>query len=553
MRYIELIADNPLVWGLFLAYLVFTSYLAWLGHKRTGDIKTFAIGKGDMHPVIVGLTLAASMASTATFVINPGFVYVHGLSAFMHFGVAVGLGITVGLVVMSTGFRRIGASSGAITLPQWMGKRYASKAMAIFFAGVNLLSLSFVVLIVAGLSIVMQQTLGLTNVEALVLIIGFVFSYTFIGGAYAHAYTNTLQGALMVIVTVIILASGFHLFGDGVGTFFDKLEAVNPNLVALVNPESPLFGSWFSIYVSGFVIGVAIVSQPHIMTKALYVKDDKAVRQYLAVALGVTFLFFGLLVVGLYAHVQGIPVSEFTDPNTGAFRQDMVMTVYLKHAFGPGMLAVVTVAVMSAGMSTLDGILVALSTMTANDLFLNVTENNLLRGRSEDDKAKIAHRASQIVLILMAIAAFLISLDPPKLLGIFGQLGVYGIIAASTVPILVGILGGGRGRTVVFASAIAALVVHLGLYGVGEWAVAQGVDLVEWAKGAGPIGWLFDTSVAQLGFRNPGVTATYGILTSVLVAAVPLLVERMLRRSKEEPATTRPLLREVTANRREQA
>jgi len=551
MRYIDLIADNPLVWGLFLAYMVFTSYLAWMGHKRTGDIKSFAIGSGDMHPVIVGLTLAASMASTATFVINPGFVYVHGVSAFMHFGVAVGLGITVGLVVMSTGFRRIGAASGAITLPQWMGRRYGSKAMAVFFAGVNLLSLSFVVLIVGGLSIVMQQTLGLTNVESLVLIIGFVFSYTFIGGAYAHAYTNTLQGGLMVVVTVIILWSGLHLFGDGVGPFFDKIAAVDPNLVGWVNPASPLFGSWFTVYVSGFVIGVAIVSQPHIMTKALYVKDDKAVRQYLAVAIGTTYLFFGLLIVGLYAHVQGIPVSEFADPTTGAFRQDLVMTVYLKHAFGPVTLAFITVAVMSAGMSTLDGILVALSTMTANDLFLNLTEKNLLKHRTEDDKAKIAHRASQVVLVLMAVAAFLISLNPPKLLGIFGQLGVYGIIAASTVPILVGILGGGKGRAAVFAAAITGLVVHLGLYAAGEVAVSQQVDLAVLAQGAGPLGWLFDTTVSQLGFRNPGVTATYGILSSGLVALVPMLASRMLQRNKEAAPTEPPMLREVTAHRAE--
>ena len=31
MRYVELIADRPLVWGLFLVYLGVTSWLAWLG------------------------------------------------------------------------------------------------------------------------------------------------------------------------------------------------------------------------------------------------------------------------------------------------------------------------------------------------------------------------------------------------------------------------------------------------------------------------------------------------------------------------------------------
>ena len=96
--YLALFAQKPLIWCLFLVYLAGTSYLAWLGHKKTDGIESFAIGKGDMSPVVVGITLAASIASTATFVINPGFVYVHGVSALMHLGVAAGLGVIAGLV-----------------------------------------------------------------------------------------------------------------------------------------------------------------------------------------------------------------------------------------------------------------------------------------------------------------------------------------------------------------------------------------------------------------------------------------------------------------------
>ncbi|MBW2457442.1 MAG: hypothetical protein JRI68_23245, partial [Deltaproteobacteria bacterium] len=176
MRILELIADRPLIWSLFLGYLALTSYLAWLGHKKTKDIKSFAVGGGNMHPVIVGITLAASIASTATFVINPGFVYVHGVSALIHLGVAAGSGVIVGLLLMSTGFRRVGVKTGAITLPGWVGNRYRSRAMSVIFAAINLLSLSFVVLILGGLSIVMQTTLGMSNVESLLLIVGFVFS-----------------------------------------------------------------------------------------------------------------------------------------------------------------------------------------------------------------------------------------------------------------------------------------------------------------------------------------------------------------------------------------
>jgi SSS family solute:Na+ symporter/sodium/pantothenate symporter len=500
MRYLELIADRPLVWALFGLYLVATSWLAWLGHRKTGDMKTFAIGSGDMNPMIVGITLAASIASTATFVINPGFVYVHGVSALLHLGGAVTLGIVAGLLIMSVGFRKLGVSKGAITLPQWLGERYGSKAVSTFFALVSLLSLCFVVLIVGGLSIVMQQTLGLTNTESLVLIIGFVFGYVFIGGTYAHAYTNTLQGIIMVVIAAVIVGSGIpYFFGEG-GGIVKALAAADPNLLEPVNPASNLFNSYFSVYVSGFIIGFAVVCQPHIMTKALYVKDDRALYKSLAVSIAVGLVFTGLLLVGLYAHVADIPASALLDPATGQFRQDRVMAAYIAHSFSPTMIAIITVALMAAGMSTLDGILVSLSSIAANDLFLNVAERRWLAGRSADEKSHIAHRASQLILIAMGVAAFVIALHPPKLLGIFGQLGVYGIVAASAVPILFGILIPSLGKITALTCAITALAVHFGLY-FGEVSA------------------------------NPGVTATWGILASCAVVFGSVVLTAVRRRS----------------------
>lgn len=526
MHYLNLILERPLIWGFFLVYMAFTTWLAWLGHKRTTDIESFAKGSGDMHPAVVGVTLAASIASTATFVINPGFVYVHGLSAFLHLGVAAGAGLIAGLAVMSLGFRRIGSKTKALTLPEWIGRRFDSKALTVFFAAVNMLSLTFVVLIVAGISIVMQLTLGLTNTESLILTIGFVFSYIFMGGTYAHAYTNTLQGIIMAIIAVVIVASGFSLLGDGLGAAWETIGQKDPNLIAAINSESPLFGSFFSIWVAGFMIGFALVSQPHIMIKALYVKSDRDVWTYLGVCLVVSIAFTSLLLVGFYAHLLNVPAEKFADPVTGLFRQDMVMTVYITETFSPFMVALVTVALLSAGMSTLDGILIALSSIAANDLFLNLTRNNLLKNLDETEKLKAAHRAGQIILIALGVATFFISLDPPKLLGIFGQVGVYGIVAASCAPVLFGILMPSLTRRWVWASAAIGLVTHLALYLAGSRATEAKISLNDLATTSW-WGFLTDTAAPQLGWMNPGVTATYGLIASILPILVFVVINRV--------------------------
>ena len=70
-------------YAMSLAYVILVFWLSWVGMRRTRDIRGFSIGNKDMNPYLIGITLAASIASTATFVINPGFVYSHGLSAWV--------------------------------------------------------------------------------------------------------------------------------------------------------------------------------------------------------------------------------------------------------------------------------------------------------------------------------------------------------------------------------------------------------------------------------------------------------------------------------------
>ena len=496
-----------LAWILFLIYMAGTTYLGWMGYKRTANFGSFAIGMGDLHPAVVGITLAASVASAATFIINPGFVYVHGLAGFMHLTVAVAVGFCSMLLILSFRFRRLGEASKALTMPHWIGNRYQSKWFALYFAVVNLFAVAFVVLIVGGLSIVMQQLLGLSNVLSLVIIIGFVTGYVFLGGTYAHVFTNTLQGSLMLLVTVVILASGVHLFFEG-GGFFTRIAEINPHLLAWINPESDLFNSLFSIYFSGILIGAALVCQPHILTKALYVKSDRAVRQYLIFGILALILFFLLPGAGFYALLT-VPPEQLVDAASGAFRQDLVMTMYVKNAFPDWLFTLIGVVLLAAGMSTLDGILVSLSTITANDFVVTVMEKFSPTPRSEEEQLALAYKVSHVVLVIVALAAFLICLDPPKLLGIFGQVGVYGMAVAAVPPLLSGVWFERVSLSLMWLASLAALLVHFLLYFYGAA--------------------LFPNS--GLTFANPGVTASLALLVTALPAVV---VAGMLGRVRGE-------------------
>ena len=468
-------------WLLFGVYVVVTTGLAFVGMRKTKSLAGFALGNGDLGPVVTGVTLAAAIASTATFVINPGFVYAHGVSALLHLGVASFAGVLLGLVVLSKGFRRLGMKDGALTLPHWIGARYGHSRMRTYFAVLNLVAaVTFIVLIVKGSALVMQHTLGLEYVTSLVIIVAFVFSYILMGGTYARVFTNTFQGGLMIIVAIAIAASGAHYFSDGLGAFTARIGAIDPHLLDAVNPTSPLFGDLFTVFIAGFVVGIALVAQPHILTKSMYLSSDRDVSKYLVVAAIVCVVYSAVLVAGLYARLA-LPAST---------PQDAVMPTYLAQAFSPVVGVLISVALLAAGMSTLDGILVSASTIAANDIYLAWLGRRRLEGVDEATRQKVALRASRYVLVGLGIVSFGLALDPPKLVGIFAQVGIYGLVAASLAPIACGVLGRPPARDV-FAAAIVAPIVHIAVYGTIVW-------------GRGEI-------------LNPAVSATAGVAASFLV------------------------------------
>ena len=493
-----------MAWGLFLLYMVGTAWLGWLGYRRTGDFASFALGSRNLGPLVVGITLAASTASAATFIINPGFVYVDGFSAWFHMVIGSGIGFVSMLYILSFRFRRIGEQSKALTIPDWIGKRYQSRPFALYFSILNLLSFAFVVMLVGGISIVMQSLLGISNVMALAITLIFVTGYVFVGGTFAHVLTNLLQGTLMIGVTILILGACMTLALNEPGSVMDRLRDIDPNLVKAVNRDGNLFNDVFSIYIAGFFVGAVLVCQPHILTKALYVNSDKAVRRYLLVFTVVFTLFFLLGTAGFFAHLV-VPPEALIDPGTGAFRQDLVMTTFLRTLFPEWIFTIISVVLLAAAMSTLDGLLVSISTITANDLVLNLFTAGETDGETSQKNMRLALRASHVVLVVIAVAAFVINLNPPRLLGVFGQVGVYGLAVATAPPLLLGVLYRKVPLALVWPGSALAVTIHFSLF----------------TKGAA----IFPDST--LTFANPGVTAaTAALATLPLMMLAATVIQR---------------------------
>ncbi|GAB4328801.1 MAG: sodium/pantothenate symporter [Calditrichia bacterium] len=421
------------------------------------SFESFAVGSRTDSPIFVGLSLAANMTSAATFVINPGLVYLYGLSGFWGYAVAAPLGIFSALIVMSKRFRKIGDEFRVLTIPQWIGERYQSRGLRIFFAFLSLLQITFIVLIAVGITVVLAKVLNVPYQLILGIILIFTLTYIAIGGASIHILTNSLQGVIMITVAVLLLFSGPFFSHIGLGELFQKLSAIDPNLVRPVNPQSILFRDFFEVFVANFIVGIAIICQPHILSKALYLRSERDVNAYLATTVTVASLFFFVLFAGLYARVA--LTGQVLPP-------DQSMAAYIQQVFPAPVLAIVSLGILAAGFSTLEGLFLALSTIFSLD-FLKQVFRKRFEGATEEANRRVL-KVSRIFLVVLAVVVYFLSIEqienPSLSVAIFAQNGVYGLFVASFWPIFLGIFARKVKTWIPAVAAVTGLIIHFGMY-----------------------------------------------------------------------------------------
>jgi len=501
----EFFSYASLGWVLVLAYVGVIVFLVARASKHTKSMSDYALGSRAFSPVAVGLALAASMTSAATFIINPGLVAYYGLSGVLSMAVMLPLGALISLVVLTKGFRKQGESVKALTLAQWIGSRYHSKAFGFFFGILSLLLLTFVVLICVGLTKVLATMLNLSEIYVLAGLIIFVFGYMMFGGANSMVYTNTIQAILMIVVAVVLLASGYLHFEEGLSGFLTKLEGIDKNLTKAFNPESSLFRDAFEVMFCQFVVGAAVVCQPHIITKSLLLRKEQEVNRYLSVGVAVQILFFFVVIVGLYARLA-IPDLLVGGESLSV---DSVVSVYVIQRFPLFLGLLVIVGLLSAGLSTLEGLIQSLSITISQDILLP------LSGEESLNKVGLnAMRLNRIIIILLGIIAFILSYNqliaPNLSVAIFAQNGVYAFFIAAFIPVLFGMFIRRLPLYVPVLASLTAVGVHFIFY-YGR--------LTPYLKGV---------------VRNPGVSAAIGIMASVAVAFLALAWSRLRAKEKKE-------------------
>ncbi len=416
---------------LFLIYLVAMGVLGVKGLKKTKDMKSFAVSSGDVNPYIVAITWAATFMSAGTFLGLPGLAYKNGVSLlWYHMGHWFPAILMLALVAGS--YRKLANKTNALTMPDWLADVYQSKGLRLLIGIVCLCNIVPLAAQFVGVGTLMNATLGIPYDVGVLIGVVVVMIYLFLGGTYAHIYTNVVQGTLMCIVSIVVVVTGFVLFGNVFTEVPRMLTEIDPNLSSTFNPSDAAFAG--PVAIAGIFISNACWSlNPQLMNKVQYLKTNRDLKKFILFA-GFCLFIGGMVIVGgLY--------SRILTPDTLANADDALPT-FVKMVYHPVVGAFFNVVLLAATMSTTDGVMVMLATVLGNTLYRQTyIQHKIDCGQKVDvekaDKNSLAIAKWSVVLV--GLASLPIAFNRPSSLNVLNWIGTGVILSAVAGPLLVAV------------------------------------------------------------------------------------------------------------------
>ncbi|WP_221568451.1 sodium:solute symporter [Alkalihalobacillus sp. TS-13] len=427
--------ENSIVmysWILMSVFLLGMVLFGYFGMKKTKNSDDFATARSSYGPLTVALVIAAGVSSGSTFMGMPGLAYDLGTPS-LWYPLLYPIATVFGMLFVAKAIKRYGDEFGTRTIPEFLGDRFNSEFLRIVLTIISILLIFYVVSQFVAAATMFQTMMGV-KYEVGLFITGIVLAvYVFMGGSHSDIMTDAVQGFLMVITAIVVL--GCFLFSVGVeGNFNDMVQLIkerNPTgaFDQLFLPGDKTYGAFWLVALL-FVAHLPFSVLPHLGNKFMAVRSNKEMKKLI---MWCTIFATILPLMGL-GGMLGIAVI---DPGAN-IAPDQIIPVLFSEIFPPFVAAFFAVAVLSAVMSTSDGLIVSLTQLLANDLYRKtiVPRINISKEKAERNELLISRYSTFLVIA----AGILFAWSPPKFLSVFMWIGIGGIVSATAGPLIVGAL-----------------------------------------------------------------------------------------------------------------
>jgi sodium/proline symporter len=383
--------NGPLV-VTFVAYLTLILYLGIKAYKETHNLGDYILGGRRLGSVVTALSVGASDMSGWLLLGLPGAIYLSGISE-----VWIGVGLVIGAyfnwLFVAKPLRIYSEhANNSITLPDYFENRFSDKSRILRVISALVILLFFTFYTASGLvggAILFENSFGLDYSVALVAGTIIIVCYTFIGGFLAVVWTDAIQAILMLLALVIAPIAVITI-GGGASAVIDRMQLVNPESTSLFSQLS------FMSFISLIAWGLGYFGQPHILSRFMAVENPAKLVSARRIAMSwMSIVLLGSIATGL-AGIAYFADAPLDNPET-------VFIVLSQSLFNPWVAGIITAAILSAIMSTIDSQLLVSSSVISEDFY-----RAFVRPKASEKELLLVSRAA---VILIAVLALIIASD----------------------------------------------------------------------------------------------------------------------------------------------
>ena len=415
-----------------LSFLIIITYLFFMlivtiingrrkKHKKNAE-GFFLAGRG-VSSVLLPLTMIASVMSTFAFLGAPGMYYNHGISYFAI--VLSQMWVCLMILYFGNKIRRQAKKYGYLSIGDYFQDRYKSSYLKVLASCIAvLMTMVFLAMQYVGNARALSMVTGEIVPYEAAIFVSVVFSllYVLIGGASGVVLLDAIQ-AIILIVGIVVAAYIALGPSGGIDALFNTTASSLPELLSRPGPKGLYTDQYWIMQFIVLPFGLWLC--PHVWNKSLMAKDEKALsRSAFSIPLSMIIIYgVAALFIGLAGHIL-IPASEVTAADNIL---PMMMTRYSHWLVA----ALIMGAAMSAGLSTMNAMLLVTSQIVSQDLILFKRKDQVT------DKQNMF--LSRIIIIAIAVICSLIALRPPQTLVQLVQDVAYTGLAQLAQPFIAGL------------------------------------------------------------------------------------------------------------------
>jgi len=409
--------------------------------KQATDVSGFVLGGRSVGPWLTAFAYGTSYFSAVVFVGYAGqFGYKYGLaSTWIGIGNAV-LGSLIAWVVLGRRTRIMTKHLKSMTMPDFFAKRYDSGSLRVAASMIAFIFLiPYTASVYNGLSYLFEMAFGIDFricVIAMALLTGV---YVIIGGYMATAWNDLIQGIVMLIGIVVVIASVLNGHG-GFMASIKELASVPSDVMpgAYASFLGPDPKNLFGVVV---LTSLGTWGLPQMIQKFYAIKNEKAVHTGTIIStIFAVVVSGGCYFLGGFSRISGVqPAAD------GTVAYDTIIPTMLS-SLPDILIGIVIVLVLSASMSTLSSLVLTSSSTLTLDFIKPLFVKNM------DDKKQLIWM--RVLLAFFIIISVVIALDPPAFIAQLMGISWGALAGAFLAPFLYGLYWKGVTKAAVWASFI---------------------------------------------------------------------------------------------------